>query len=331
MCSVRASGNKSARICTPEFSSASHLNSSSNSKFSNVWLVQRKLLPVPETDSPVSTPSATVYLALPLCSDQPSRFLPLNKSTQPSCARNGAAARVRHERVRENSWRAFIGCVCLTYYFAMRLRNNPISPCQPPTNVLVAAPKPDGRDAAWCQSADRIIAIIDAVRNGTPPNCPAEEGHKSVALLHLGNIAWRVVRELHCDPANGHILKDRDDMKLWRRKYESGWNPKFESPSAPHFYKINSTMKKILLLAAATLLVIGAKAQTPNATSSADKLGWQLAIHSYTFRKFPIAEAIDKTAAMGVHYMSISGSVNLVSTNSVGTMTLSEKDQQDLP
>jgi sugar phosphate isomerase/epimerase len=88
-------------------------------------------------------------------------------------------------------------------------------------------------------------------------------------------------------------------------------------------------MKKILLLAAVTLLAIGTQAQTV-ATSSADKLGWQLAVHSYTFRKFPISEAIDKTAALGVHYMSISGSVNLVGTNSVGTMTLSEKDQQDL-
>jgi predicted dehydrogenase len=68
--------------------------------------------------------------------------------------------------------------------------------------------------------------FIDAIRNGTPPNCPAKEGHKSVALLHLGNIAWRVGRELHCDPANGHILKDSDAMKLWRRKYEPGWEPK---------------------------------------------------------------------------------------------------------
>ena len=88
-------------------------------------------------------------------------------------------------------------------------------------------------------------------------------------------------------------------------------------------------MKKILLLAAVALLSIASPAQTP-ATSSADKLGWQLAVHSYTFRKFSIDDAIAKTAAMGVHYMSISGSVNLVGTNSVGTTTLSEKDQQDL-
>ena len=47
------------------------------------------------------------------------------------------------------------------------------------------------------------------------------------------------------------------------------------------------------------------------AESGADKLGWQLAIHSYTFNRFSINEAIDKTAAMGLKHMSISGSVNV--------------------
>lgn len=68
--------------------------------------------------------------------------------------------------------------------------------------------------------------FVDAVRNGTPANCPATEGHISVTLLHLGNIAWRTGRELHCEPANGHILHDRDAMKLWRRQYQPGWEPK---------------------------------------------------------------------------------------------------------
>ena len=89
-------------------------------------------------------------------------------------------------------------------------------------------------------------------------------------------------------------------------------------------------MKKILLLAAAALLAIGSDAQTPAATSSADKLGWQLAVHSYTFRKFSIDDAIAKTAAMGVHYMSISGSVNFVVTNSIPTPSLSVEQQQEL-
>ena len=60
-------------------------------------------------------------------------------------------------------------------------------------------------------------------------------------------------------------------------------------------------------------------------TPSADKLGWKLAVHSYTFRKFNIFDAIDKTAAMGIRYMSISGSVNLVGTTAIPTPTLSEK------
>ena len=68
--------------------------------------------------------------------------------------------------------------------------------------------------------------FINAVRNGTPVNCPATEGHLSVTLLHLGNISWRVGRELYCDTKNGHILHDRDAMKLWQRKYEPGWEPK---------------------------------------------------------------------------------------------------------
>ena len=68
--------------------------------------------------------------------------------------------------------------------------------------------------------------FIDAVRHGSPVNCPAMEGHKSVALLHLGNIAWRVGRELQCDPTNGHILHDRAAMKFWKRDYEHGWEPK---------------------------------------------------------------------------------------------------------
>ena len=61
----------------------------------------------------------------------------------------------------------------------------------------------------------------------------------------------------------------------------------------------------IITLAVASWAV--AQEQTP-----AEKLGWKLAIHSYTFQKFSIFDAIDKTAAMGIKNMSISGSVNLL-------------------
>ena len=88
-------------------------------------------------------------------------------------------------------------------------------------------------------------------------------------------------------------------------------------------------MKKMFLLAVAGLLAVSSQAQ-PAPGSSADKLGWQLAVHSYTFRKFSISDAIEKTAAMGVHYMSISGSVNFAGTNSIPTPSLSAEQQQEL-
>jgi hypothetical protein len=49
--------------------------------------------------------------------------------------------------------------------------------------------------------------------------------HQSVAMLHLGNIAQRVGRSLDCDAADGHILRDDEAKKLWRRDYEPGWDP----------------------------------------------------------------------------------------------------------
>ena len=76
-------------------------------------------------------------------------------------------------------------------------------------------------------SLDRLhfTNFIASIRGAARPNSPVEEGHKSVAMLHLGNISWRVGRELHCDTANGHIQNDDDAMKLWQRDYEKGWEP----------------------------------------------------------------------------------------------------------
>lgn len=62
--------------------------------------------------------------------------------------------------------------------------------------------------------------------------------------------------------------------------------------------------------------------------TDAEKLGWTLALHSYSFRLFPIFDAIDKTAALGIKHMSISGSVLLAGSNSVTTVTLADKDMQ---
>ena len=86
-------------------------------------------------------------------------------------------------------------------------------------------------------------------------------------------------------------------------------------------------MRKLRLLTVAVVVGICVLAQdAAKAASAADELGWQMAIHAYTFRKFSIFECIDKTAALGLKYMSLSGSVNLDGTRTATTVQLSDED-----
>jgi len=68
--------------------------------------------------------------------------------------------------------------------------------------------------------------FAEAIRGNRKVISPIIEGHKSVLLCHLANIAQRTGRTLHCDPNNGHILNDAEAMKLWKREYQKGWEPK---------------------------------------------------------------------------------------------------------
>jgi predicted dehydrogenase len=68
--------------------------------------------------------------------------------------------------------------------------------------------------------------FIKAVKGEAKVNSPVDEGHKSVLLCHLANIAQRTGTTLHCDAKNGHILDNKEAMALWRRTYEKGWEPK---------------------------------------------------------------------------------------------------------
>lgn len=70
-----------------------------------------------------------------------------------------------------------------------------------------------------------VADFLDAIRTDRKPNCDVETGHKSVVAMQLGNIAWRVGRDLHVDPKTGHIQNDKDAQKLWSRDYEKGWEP----------------------------------------------------------------------------------------------------------
>ena len=90
-------------------------------------------------------------------------------------------------------------------------------------------------------------------------------------------------------------------------------------------------MKKFLLLTVVCVLGLGGMTRAADSTASpADQLGWQLAIHARTFQRFPLFEAMDKTAALGVKYMSLSAAVNLEGTNAVPLVNLSDEQIQSI-
>jgi predicted dehydrogenase len=67
--------------------------------------------------------------------------------------------------------------------------------------------------------------FLDGIRLGKPVSSPIAEGHKSVLMCQLSNIAWRTGRALNIDQRNGHIIGDREAMSYWGRDYEPGWEP----------------------------------------------------------------------------------------------------------
>jgi predicted dehydrogenase len=74
--------------------------------------------------------------------------------------------------------------------------------------------------------AMHVDNLLAAIRSGEKLNSDIEEGHKSTLLCHLGNIAHRTGRTLHCDPANGRVKNDPEALKMWSREYAPGWEPK---------------------------------------------------------------------------------------------------------
>lgn len=67
--------------------------------------------------------------------------------------------------------------------------------------------------------------FVNTIRGEAKLTGPVDEGHKSVLLCHLANIAQRTGTTLHCDSKNGHIKNNKEAEKLWGRDYEKGWAP----------------------------------------------------------------------------------------------------------
>lgn len=74
--------------------------------------------------------------------------------------------------------------------------------------------------------AIHIQNFFEGIKSGARLNADIEGGHISTLLCQLGNIAQRSGGVLHTDPSNGHIKGNKKAQKLWKRKYEKGWEPK---------------------------------------------------------------------------------------------------------
>ena len=68
--------------------------------------------------------------------------------------------------------------------------------------------------------------FLDAIRENQKLHSPIDAGHVTNLLCHLGNIAQKTGKNLKTDPENGKILNNEQAMKMWRREYEPGWEPK---------------------------------------------------------------------------------------------------------
>ncbi len=68
--------------------------------------------------------------------------------------------------------------------------------------------------------------LADAIRNGAVLNSDIADAQKSSLISHLGNIAWRTGRTLDINQETGRILHDQKAMRLWKREYRRGWEPK---------------------------------------------------------------------------------------------------------
>ncbi len=68
--------------------------------------------------------------------------------------------------------------------------------------------------------------FIDSILGKDTINSAMTDGHKSVLVGHLANIAARTGSTIKCNPRDGHILDNPEAQKLWSREYEAGWEPK---------------------------------------------------------------------------------------------------------
>ena len=82
------------------------------------------------------------------------------------------------------------------------------------------------REKGPSRSADGELTLhfanwLDAIRarDMSLQNAPVETGHLSSALAHLGNISYRLGRQLDFDPVSEQFIADEDANRMRTREY----------------------------------------------------------------------------------------------------------------
>jgi hypothetical protein len=71
---------------------------------------------------------------------------------------------------------------------------------------------------------DHVRNFLDAIRSREDPVAPVEVGHRSATVCHLGNIAMRLNRKLHWDPARELFVDDAEANRMLSRPMRAPWS-----------------------------------------------------------------------------------------------------------
>ena len=90
-----------------------------------------------------------------------------------------------------------------------------------PKSVLESAIKPN--EVHLDTAPDEHRNFLDCVKSRKPCYAPAEVGHRTITIAHLGNIAMRLGRKLAWDPAKERFVNDAEADKMLSRPMRAPW------------------------------------------------------------------------------------------------------------
>ncbi len=67
--------------------------------------------------------------------------------------------------------------------------------------------------------------FLETIRGKEKLKAPIDDASKSMAMVHYGNVAYRIGENFEIDPSSGRMLNNKA-LALWGREYAKGWEPK---------------------------------------------------------------------------------------------------------